>query len=471
MELRCGGSAPEGKDWLYAVPCRGQFIIYLPLKRLAFIGNRSMVDYCGDLCVRPGSAPTRDDHAVYRFLESHGFFKPQLTVVPPRVGEELFHPSTAVLLLTTSCNFRCVYCYASAGGERGGLLPLEAGKAAIDAVCRNALEKREPYFSLCFHGGGEPSLPESLFRALVDHARAKELPANISLSTNGFWNRGQRDWILSNIDNVSLSCDGPASVHDLQRPLASGAPSFKEVFETIREMDRRKFSYGIRLTVTRTTVDTLPGSVEFLCKETGCRSIQAEPAFDHGRARAQRHDVTDKDRFVSSFLAAFDGARRNGRTLFYSGARPTSLADTFCTAPHNALIVNNEGMLTACYEVFHSSLELAPVFFIGRIHPDNRVAIDTRARERLLSAIRQRRDACAGCFCYWHCAGDCPAKILSPDGTDHVGYGLRCALNREITKEMLVRYIHEAGGVWHGHGNNEQFAPVPSIGAAAPGKS
>jgi uncharacterized protein len=227
-------------------------------------------------------------------------------------------------------------------------------------------------------------------------------------------------------------------------------------------MDERETSYGIRLTVTESSVDTLPLSIEFLCKETGCRNIQVEPAFNHGRARADGQAVSSTERFVRAFVRAYDIMHRHGRKLFYSGARPTTLTSTFCTAPYTALIVNNEDKITTCYEVFHSSLALAPPFFIGEMSPSTAAPeIDFEKRNRLLDTIEERRETCRVCFCYWHCAGDCPAKTLTADGKGHLAFGSRCDVNRAITRELLVRFIHEAGGVWQGA--VREPTPFPSM--------
>jgi radical SAM protein with 4Fe4S-binding SPASM domain len=155
------------------------------------------------------------------------------------------------------------------------------------------------------------------------------------------------------------------------------------------------------------------------------------------------------DRFVSAFLSAFDIARGFRRDLSYSGAALSVLTENFCHAPQSSIIVGTDGRLTACYEVFDPSLELGAQFFFGRI-AEGVLHIDETARRSLLNKVRQRRMLCRGCFCYWHCAGDCPAATFSPDGAGHLRFGPRCEINRGVTKGLLVRFIQEGGGVWRG---------------------
>src|SRR6266540_3314626 len=263
---------------LYVVPYEHGFLVYRPLKRLAFVANAAMINLIERL--RSG-APAGDgaSHAA-AFLESVGFFDPDPDV--DRDGAQA--RTVAVLCLTTACNLRCTYCNAAAGDAPARTLPLSAGRAAIDEACRNAVAAGAPSFTLAFHGGGEPTMARREMRSLVAYARRRALPCHVTAATNGCWPDADRAWLLDNLDSVSLSCDGAAEVQNAQRPAAGGGASFDAVMKTIRDLDAREKAYGIRLTVTDATVDALPGSVDLLCRESGCASFQVEPAFGQGRA-------------------------------------------------------------------------------------------------------------------------------------------------------------------------------------------
>jgi len=125
---------------VFAVPVEDKVLLYRPLRRLAFIGNQAMADLTlGLLGKGPGSeqpgeeAFSSDNHPdACDFLEKIGFLKPD-PPHPPLPDCE-FKPTSAVLLLTSRCNLRCIYCYAG-GGERGvqDLTP-EMARAAVDIV-------------------------------------------------------------------------------------------------------------------------------------------------------------------------------------------------------------------------------------------------------------------------------------------------------------------------------------------------
>ena len=271
--------------YVYVIPYQGKYIVYRPLLRLAFLANAAMVNLIAELKENPVSNGLSENQEIFQFLKKIGFLEPDPPYPPSPLKEESFKPTVAVCLLTTRCNFRCIYCYASGGEGLVQELPIELGQQAIKKACRNAMESGEECFSVNFHGGGEPTLARGSFKELVKYARLQELPCQISVASNGYWGRQQRKWILDHLDQVSLSFDGLQVLQDRQRPLASGKGTFPKVMETIQEMDKRKFSYGIRLTVTDEGIDQLAPSIEFLCRESDCRTFQVEPAFNHGRAR------------------------------------------------------------------------------------------------------------------------------------------------------------------------------------------
>jgi uncharacterized protein len=435
----------DDRAWVYTIPYQGQYIVYQPLKHLAFVANAALVNFI----VKQQQEPSHSKAEISEFLDSIGFWEKDPPAPPSSTIRSSFKPTIATLFLTTACNLHCIYCYASAGDSKIKNLPIAVGRKAIDIVCQNAIETKEEQFTLGFHGGGEPTLAKNNFKELVTYARQKTLPCRINVTSNGLWSKNLRDWILNHIDEVSLSFDGMAAIQDNQRPLASGRGSFKGVFETIGVLDKREVPYGIRLTVTDASIAKLIENITFLCKETACQSFQVEPAFDYGRAHTDALALSQLEDFAVAFMEAFEIAEAYGRNLYYSGARPWTITNMFCQAPERALVVEPGGAITACYEVFSETHQLANSFVYGNVSASG-AEVDFIRRNRLLTQIQERRDLCENCFCYWHCAGDCPAKTFTPEGDGHLLFGARCDLNRMITRELLAHTIAASGGVWRG---------------------
>lgn len=432
----------------YIIPHQDKFIVYRPLLKLAFVANAAMVNLVTEIQKDDFCARTDHEKNACEFLSQVGFFESEQSFPKTDGINSHFQPSTAILFLTNACNFRCIYCYASAGESKVMEMPIDLGKKAILRVCRNAEITGEDHFLLGFHGGGEPSLAKQTLKSLVEFTRTLHIPGKIQLTTNGCWSDDYSDWLMENIDEISLSFDGMQAVQDRQRPLADGSGSFNRVMKTIQRLDNRKLPYGIRMTVTEEGIDTLHENMSFLCNETGCPVFQVEPAFKQGRAVKSHIAVEQNEKFSDAFLDAFEIAETHGRHIYYSGARPWLIAERFCQAPENALIVGPNGFLTACYEICDPSHELSDQFLFGSLSADQGLSIDNNCRERLIRKVAERRDKCRNCFCFWHCAGDCPSKTFSTQDDGHLVYGDRCDLNRLITKGLILHYIEQGNGIW-----------------------
>ena len=432
---------------VFAIPVEDAIILYRPLLQLAFVGNRAMADLTLALTRGDVSEDNVPEEAV-AFLKTIGFLRPE--PLPPAPPDPTYQPTTAVLLMTNRCNLRCTYCYASGGEGPAQDLSAETARVAIDHAHRNAVELGRPAFELTFHGGGEPVQAWETLREATRYARSKDLPCHIAMVSNGVWTSRQRDWILRNLDNLSISLDGRQETQDRQRPTSSDKGSFKAVMRTIAALDSAGFPYGIRMTAIAPWRDRLPEDVRFICEETGCQGMQVEPAFNTRRGEHQGPTQEESEAFVEAFMEAFEIANRARRHLTYSGARPWLRVPTFCTAPYAALIVNAAGDLVACYEVATDSHPLAGMSVVGHI-VDDQVVVDTRARGALLAYLEKKRDRCQDCFCYWHCGGDCYTRSFV-SRAEGQGPSPRCYMNREITARILLWYIAAGDGVWNGEG-------------------
>lgn len=428
-------------------PVEDKFIIYRPLAGLAFVGNRAMAEFAQTLAADSTmDGGTTTDSEAYEFLRLIGYLNPDPPLPEPALRNCRFLPTSAVLLLTNQCQLRCIYCYASAGESSARVLSVDLGFEAIDHVYQNALQKDAPKFKISFHGGGEPTYAWKVIKALTSYARQKSLPAEISLTSNGIWSPRMCDWIIENMDSISLSFDGRPETQNSQRPLVSGKDSSSIIMRNIVQLDKKNAPYGIRLTAIAPW-ERLPEEVCFVCEETSCQAIQVEPAFNEERGR--HDDPRDREYliFVDAFLAAHEIALHAGRHLRYSGARLGLSTTTFCKAPYNALIVNTAGDLVTCYQIDDADHPLAGISTIGYIKGGD-AFIDHEIREELHSLMAERRDNCQGCFCYWSCAGDCYVRTFQDQPDGHLIYSNRCQINRHITERILLREIEAGNGVW-----------------------
>jgi uncharacterized protein len=437
---------------LHIIPIFDKFIIYRPLKKLAFLGNQAMVDLVSRISSENNFPKNEIPEEINDFLSSIGFYSPD-PAPPALMDNRVILPTSVALLMTGRCNLRCVYCYANGGEKENVDLNPEMAIAAINKVHKNAILKKQSSFEVTFHGGGEPMLAWNSLKIITSYVRTLRLPAKINMVSNGVWNDTQREWIANNIDGLTISIDGGEITQNNQRPFPSGKGSFNEVMETIRFLDHVRFLYHIRITTTPEYIQNLPDDVSFLSQNSNYRLIQVEPAFHSERGfHSNTTDPAYEQIFVDTVLNAYDTARSYQRGLFYSGARPWLITNTFCSAPlGECLTIDPHGNVVGCYEITDQDHQLANISTIGYFsHELDELNIIESKREEFTNFILHRKDVCQSCFCYWHCAGDCYTRGYSNTMDENLKPYTRCKINQDITKGLLLRYIAEGDGIYQG---------------------
>jgi uncharacterized protein len=440
-----GNAAWRLVEELFVIPDGEKFLLYAPLRGSVAVVNSSVVKALQE--VHAGTRRLDPGLPFFHELVQVGIAVPAESAVismPPPHVDRAFDPHGVSLFLTTECSMRCTYCYASAG-DRASMMPWEVAKAAIDWIADHVQRRGRRDFYVMFHGGGEVMIAASLAKRCVAYVRSlaseKALSVSIEAGLNGVTNPAMADWVLENVDGATVSLDGTPEIHDAQRPLTNGDGSFELVARTLRRMDEAHFRYGLRITVTPESLAALPSSVRYICRTFGARVIQAEPVFDVGRAAANHIPAIEPQAFVNAFRAARTIARKFGRELRYSGAR-LSGGSTFCKVAGESFAVNPEGLVTSCYEVSSADDPRSSLFIYGRFdRVSGRFEFDDERLRRLRTLTVQHKPQCQGCFCKWHCAGDCSAKLAQLGDAWDASRSPRCHMNRELTKDLILQEL------------------------------
>lgn len=473
-----------------------RYLVYAPLRRVAFVANARAVNALSALREGRQDLAADADGAMLQFLRHLEIADggPERPPVTSFEGEPL--PTTLTLFLTTACNLRCTYCYASAGDTPLRSMTLETARRGVDFVTANAVRKGQRNVEVCYHGGGEPTANWSVMTESLAYARRRAADLGLDVfaasASNGVLRDGQIDWILANLQSVSLSYDGLPEAHDRHRLTVAGTGSSGRVMHTMRRFDAADFNYGVRVTVTRDQIPNLPASVEFIFEQFRPRRVQVEPAYQLGRWSEAPSAETEE--FIAAYREAQARAAKFGRDICYSAARLDTLSNHFCGITQDSFALSPDGNVSACYEVFSESSPMADVFFYGR--PQDAGADDAGPANdapaagdgggqrpgagrgyvfnlKVLNELRRQsvehREFCRGCFAKWHCAGDCYHKALSVNGREGEFAGSdRCHITRELLKDQVLARVAASGGMfWHEPGSDEDC--VGAEGAARPG--
>ncbi len=433
---------------LFQIDVGREWIVYAPLKRIAFRANGLLVNLLCDIQDGVAIDPESCGEALAK-LQECGVLAATHEESPSRgvrdLSEEPFQPVNLTLFLTSDCNLACRYCYGD-GGARRASMPMSVGLAAIDVLFRNARRKGAHKVHLGFHGGGEPTLRMDTLKRLVRHARRlaheHKIDLALGLTSNGVMPEEAARWIACNIHQLNISLDGPGAMQDFQRPMRNGAGSSERVARTLRILEEQGTPYHLRGTVTRISEERIPEIVSYLTGKFSPASIQLEPMFSSSRAEKAGIGKPDEGSFVRGFLAAGEIARKKGIRLHFSGDRFPAISSRFCSIGWETFAVTPEGRATACFEVLREEDSRSKIFFFGTFSDGHGFSFQPDRIRHLRVLSETELPHCRDCFAKFHCAGDCRAKGLYPDSRATEVQGTsRCRIIQALTKARLVELL------------------------------
>jgi uncharacterized protein len=453
-----GEPTPTLSAEIFSIPLDDEnYIVYAPLRRSAFVTNARVVNFLADLAAGVHDRQADPQGALIAFLRRLQIVDAGAESIPARSWAGEPEPTSVTLFLTTACNLRCTYCYASAGDRPSKSMHLDVARRGIDFVAANAKKLGREEFGLVFHGGGEPALNWKTMTGAMDHARAKGLELGLRVhaisATNGMLSDAQIDWMIENLQGVMLSYDGLPEVHDRHRVTVGGRGSSGRVMHTMRRFEEAGLKYGLRMTVTADQIERLPDSVAFLCENFSIPRFKVEPSYQLGRWADAPSAETSA--FIDAYRAAQAIAATHGRQLDYSAARLDTLTTHFCGISQDSFCLSPDGNVSACYENFAEDNVWAKAFFYGRPDEHGGYAFDMDVLNNLRNQTVEHKPYCGGCFAKWHCAGDCHHKALDVSGGGEFIGSDRCHITRELVKDQILARIANAGGAfWHGAESN-----------------
>jgi len=325
---------------------------------------------------------------------------------------------TLVLMMTTSCNLACRYCYED---REEGCVPPNGGGAAAREMSPESFRNGVAYLldhagvnrkvSVTFFGG-EPLLRFPLIRTAVGQARrmARERGKEISFSitTNGTLLTPEiAGFLKENGISVCLSIDGPREIHDRNRPYASGRGSYEDVARGTSVLMENKNGFPVAARVT-----------------LGHGAVDVRKTFDHlrglgfdevGFAPASAAEGSPAALTEEELCAVLDGFR-DLADGYVDDVRERRVPAFSNMSQILALIHRGDPMPYPC----GAGIGMLAVDPSGTFYPCHRLCgvgdsfgapdagISEEARTRFLDGARRRREsACDACWAKNFCSGGC----------------------------------------------------------------
>jgi len=143
-----------------------------------------------------------------------------------------------IVVLNLDCNFACKYCFE--GELKGDLYMSREAADRLIAFIKERFTDDKDTLLVDFYGG-EPLLSLDLIRyisrELKSFTEARGASYSFSLVTNGalLKRRTAEELAELGLTSVKITLDGPAEIHNKNRPFKSGVPSFDTLIRNIKE--------------------------------------------------------------------------------------------------------------------------------------------------------------------------------------------------------------------------------------------
>lgn len=238
-----------------------------------------------------------------------------------RYAEDVHRKPIIVWNVTPRCNLACAHCYAAVkdGRDNSNVLDTAEAKRVIDDLAAWNVP-------VLLFSGGEPFCREDI-RELSEHAKARGL--RVTFSTNGtLIDDDTADWLARlGTGYVGISIDGTETVHDAFRRHAG---AYAASVAAIRRLVARGVKVGLRVTMTRRNVSSIPAIFELMREERVPRICLYHLVYT-GRGQALAAD----DLSVAERRAALDAIIAETEKSFACGNPVEVLTvDNHCDGPY-----------------------------------------------------------------------------------------------------------------------------------------
>jgi radical SAM protein with 4Fe4S-binding SPASM domain len=347
-------------------------------------------------------------------------------------GDQEFAPEALTVHLAGACNLSCGYCPSGGSSVPSAVLDVSVLRAVARTVARSCAEKGKS-LAVAFHGGGEPTLHWARLATAVEATRGEAEQAGVKwqgyLATNGTFESSKTAWLARNFDQISVSCDGPPYIQDVQRPFRDLMPSSAIVERNTRLLLEAGANVSVRATVTRDGLGRQSELVAYLNQRLSVTRIRLEPVYRR-REESLGLDPKDAEEFVLSFLEAQQTGGRCGCAVTTSCVRLDEIHGPYCDVLRDAVLVASDGAAYAC--AFRVGFE--PLGSVGRD------GVCVLRHDRLREARRRAAALpaeCEPCVNAYHCARGCPEICYLSTPLQPPAAGFRCRAAQLLTAGWL----------------------------------
>lgn len=355
----------------------------------------------------PADSLSAQEQAAALDLLSCGLLRPA-GAPPPR--PEPAHELSVWLHVTNACNLRCTYCYITKSHEHmGSEVALRAVDTALDAARRHGYAGVQLKYA-----GGEAAL--NLPLAAVAHRYALERAGDLRLRgvvlSNGVGLARQDLALIRELGlQLMISLDGPAEIHDRQRPRLGGQGSYSAAIASIELARQLGIELTVSVTITGQSAPALGELVRWLLERKIHFTLNFYRECDNS---ASRHELAlEEERLIAGMRAAYDEIGRHLPAYSLLGclldrAHLGAAHSKTCAAGENYLVIDQRGRIARC------QMEIgAPLTDLSHPDPLSVIRLDPRGVQNLPV---EEKEGCRSCAWRYWCAGGCALATYRATG-------------------------------------------------------
>ena len=323
-----------------------------------------------------------------------------------------------VIHITRDCNFRCTYCYMN---FESVVLNESTQEGIVNFIRRNI----GSYKSVLINWfGGEallyPEIIENLSTKIIAICKKAKKPYSAVITTNGYLLSLDvaKMLIRCHVNQFMITIDGIGPLHDSQRMLADGSPTFDKIIDNLLSIKKTirngVLSIVIRLNITKKHLPSIEECYDFFDEHFGDDSrfslfIRAVGNYGGERVVSMIPSfITDTD--IANVF--YNLSEKHGSINFSYNFKDIEYAGGACSArKQNKFTIGCDGNIYKCDEEVMGDP-------IGHIDRNGNMEIDVNKFAKYM-VVSNRSKRCDECFFSNNCLmSGCPKSyandILTP---------------------------------------------------------
>lgn len=195
-----------------------------------------------------------------------------------------------------NCQSDCGYCYYKSGhpqltSHASSRMPIHF----IDRIFDGFKKLPDKYHTICLHGGEPLLIGKKWVSQLVEKVRMfshenNDIRLSLAIQTNGL--KIDNEWIdifKKGCFGVSVSFDGPETIHDSVRIDKKGNGTYKRVFKSIKELQASEIYPSVISVISKETLKLSPNDYYSFFQENKINEMDIALYIETGNSEKERN--------------------------------------------------------------------------------------------------------------------------------------------------------------------------------------